>query len=86
MSNCIIYLFILPLLMDPSAACGDMVVTLQPISRLGERQNIQLSSSSEVLSFSFSKVLPGKYKGKMKAKGNQNGVGISGQGCSNVMV
>ncbi|XP_017337862.1 nodal modulator 1 [Ictalurus punctatus] len=44
------------------AACGDLVVTLQPISRLGERQNIQLSSSSEVLSFSFSKVLPGKYK------------------------
>ncbi|KAF4080021.1 hypothetical protein AMELA_G00165660 [Ameiurus melas] len=44
------------------AACGDLVVTLQPISRLGERQNIQLSSSSEVLSFSFGKVLPGKYK------------------------
>ncbi|KAF5902948.1 nodal modulator 1-like, partial [Clarias magur] len=44
------------------AACGDLMVTLQPISRMGERQNIQLSSSSEVLSFSFSKVLPGKYK------------------------
>lgn len=53
--------------MDPSAACGDLVVMLQPISRLGERQNIQLSSSSEVVSFSFSEVLPGKYKGKMKA-------------------
>lgn len=56
--------------MDPSAACGDLVVILQPISRLGERQNIQLSSSSEVVSFSFSEVLPGKYKGKLKATEN----------------
>ncbi|KAL7891014.1 hypothetical protein AOLI_G00004900 [Acnodon oligacanthus] len=44
------------------AACGDLTVTLQPVSRQGERQNIQLSGSSEILSFSFSNVLPGKYK------------------------
>ncbi|KAI4889980.1 hypothetical protein NFI96_024366, partial [Prochilodus magdalenae] len=44
------------------AACGDLTVTLQPVSRQGERQNIQLSGSSEILGFSFSNVLPGKYK------------------------
>uniref|UniRef100_A0A8B9KY12 Nodal modulator 1 n=1 Tax=Astyanax mexicanus TaxID=7994 RepID=A0A8B9KY12_ASTMX len=44
------------------AACGDLTVTLQPVNRQGERQNIQLSGSSEVLSFSFTNVLPGKYK------------------------
>ncbi|XP_051568464.1 nodal modulator 1-like [Myxocyprinus asiaticus] len=44
------------------AACGDLTVTLQPVSRQGERQNLQLSSSIETLSFTFSNVLPGKYK------------------------
>lgn len=44
------------------ASCGDLVLTLQPMSRPGERQNIQLSGSSEVLSFSFNNILPGKYK------------------------
>uniref|UniRef100_A0A8C2C974 Nodal modulator n=1 Tax=Cyprinus carpio TaxID=7962 RepID=A0A8C2C974_CYPCA len=43
-------------------ACGDLTVTLQPVSRQGERQNLQLSGSSETLSFTFSNVLPGKYK------------------------
>lgn len=59
--------------MEPLAACGDLVVTLQPISRVGERQSVQLSSSSDVLAFSFSKVLPGKYKGEMKGSENGNG-------------
>uniref|UniRef100_A0A8C2G207 Nodal modulator n=1 Tax=Cyprinus carpio TaxID=7962 RepID=A0A8C2G207_CYPCA len=44
------------------AACGDLTVTLQPVSRQGERQNLQLSGSSETLSFTFNNVLPGKYK------------------------
>lgn len=57
--------------MDPSAACGDLVVTLQPISRQGERKSVQLSSTSDVLGFSFNKVLPGKYKGKMKGSALQ---------------
>uniref|UniRef100_A0A673H3X6 Nodal modulator 1-like n=1 Tax=Sinocyclocheilus rhinocerous TaxID=307959 RepID=A0A673H3X6_9TELE len=43
-------------------ACGDLTVTLQPVSRQGERQNLQLSGSSEALSFTFNNVLPGKYK------------------------
>ncbi|XP_062854165.1 BOS complex subunit NOMO1 [Trichomycterus rosablanca] len=44
------------------AACGDLTVTLQPVSRQGERQNVLLSGSSEILSFTFNNVLPGKYK------------------------
>uniref|UniRef100_A0A672R3D4 Nodal modulator 1-like n=1 Tax=Sinocyclocheilus grahami TaxID=75366 RepID=A0A672R3D4_SINGR len=43
-------------------ACGDLTVTLQPVSRQGERHNLQLSGSSETLSFTFNNVLPGKYK------------------------
>uniref|UniRef100_A0A671LJX7 Nodal modulator 3-like n=1 Tax=Sinocyclocheilus anshuiensis TaxID=1608454 RepID=A0A671LJX7_9TELE len=43
-------------------ACGDLTVTLQPVSRQGERQNLQLTGSSEALSFTFNNVLPGKYK------------------------
>ncbi|XP_065096075.1 BOS complex subunit NOMO1 [Paramisgurnus dabryanus] len=43
-------------------ACGDLTVTLQPMSRQGESQNLQLSGRSETLSFSFSNVLHGKYK------------------------
>ncbi|KAA0713171.1 Nodal modulator 1 pM5 protein [Triplophysa tibetana] len=43
-------------------ACADLTVTLQPLSRQGERQNLQLSGSSETLSFTFNNVLPGKYK------------------------
>lgn len=50
-----------------SVACGDLTITLQPVSRQGERQNLQLSGSSETLSFTFNNVLPGKYKGEGKA-------------------
>uniref|UniRef100_A0A8C9RQ87 NODAL modulator 1 n=2 Tax=Scleropages formosus TaxID=113540 RepID=A0A8C9RQ87_SCLFO len=44
------------------AACGDLTVTLQPVSRQGERRNVHLSGRSESLTFSFDSVLPGKYK------------------------
>uniref|UniRef100_A0A3B3ZX66 Uncharacterized protein n=1 Tax=Periophthalmus magnuspinnatus TaxID=409849 RepID=A0A3B3ZX66_9GOBI len=44
------------------ASCDDLAVTLQPISRQGERRSVALSGSSEILSFSFDNVLPGKYK------------------------
>ncbi|XP_066546008.1 BOS complex subunit NOMO1 [Amia ocellicauda] len=43
-------------------ACGDMTVTLQPVSRQGERRSVQLSGLSDTLPFSFDGVLPGKYK------------------------
>ncbi|XP_041958584.1 LOW QUALITY PROTEIN: nodal modulator 1 [Alosa sapidissima] len=43
-------------------ACDDLTVTLQPISRQGEKRVVQLSGSSETLTFSFDDVLPGKYK------------------------
>ncbi|CAL9700722.1 unnamed protein product [Knipowitschia caucasica] len=44
------------------ASCDDLAVTLQPVSRQGERRSVPLSGSSEVLSFSFDNILPGKYK------------------------
>ncbi|XP_015215763.2 BOS complex subunit NOMO1 [Lepisosteus oculatus] len=44
------------------AACGDLAVTLQPVSRQGEKQSVQVSSGAEVAPFSFEGVLPGKYK------------------------
>ncbi|KAM6940411.1 BOS complex subunit NOMO1 [Xenentodon cancila] len=44
------------------ASCDDLSVTLQPVSRQGERRTVALSGSSDVLSFSFDNVLPGKYK------------------------
>ncbi|XP_030637275.1 nodal modulator 1 [Chanos chanos] len=44
------------------AACGELPVSLQPVSRQGERINVQLSGSSDTLTFSFNNVLPGKYK------------------------
>uniref|UniRef100_A0AAQ5YP00 Prealbumin-like fold domain-containing protein n=1 Tax=Amphiprion ocellaris TaxID=80972 RepID=A0AAQ5YP00_AMPOC len=37
-------------------------LTLQPVSRQGDRRAVALSGSSDVLSFSFDNVLPGKYK------------------------
>uniref|UniRef100_A0A3Q3IUZ5 Prealbumin-like fold domain-containing protein n=1 Tax=Monopterus albus TaxID=43700 RepID=A0A3Q3IUZ5_MONAL len=43
-------------------SCDDLSVTLQPVSRQGERRTVALSGSSEILSFSFDNVLPGKYK------------------------
>ncbi|XP_061844241.1 BOS complex subunit NOMO1 [Nerophis lumbriciformis] len=44
------------------ASCDDLSVTLQAVSRQGERRVVPLSGSSDVLSFSFDNVLPGKYK------------------------
>uniref|UniRef100_A0AAX7TYV8 Prealbumin-like fold domain-containing protein n=1 Tax=Astatotilapia calliptera TaxID=8154 RepID=A0AAX7TYV8_ASTCA len=44
------------------ASCDDLSVTLQPASRQGERRAVALSGSSDILSFSFDNVLPGKYK------------------------
>uniref|UniRef100_A0AAY4ATN9 Nodal modulator 1 n=1 Tax=Denticeps clupeoides TaxID=299321 RepID=A0AAY4ATN9_9TELE len=42
--------------------CEDLMITLQPVSRQGDKKNIQLSGSSETLTFSFDNVLPGRYK------------------------
>ncbi|XP_019744926.1 nodal modulator 1 [Hippocampus comes] len=44
------------------ASCDDLSVTLQPVSRQGERRTMPLTGSSDILSFSFDNVLPGKYK------------------------
>ncbi|KAG7214542.1 hypothetical protein INR49_023057 [Caranx melampygus] len=44
------------------ASCDDLSVTLQPVSRQGERRTVALSGSNDILSFSFDNVLPGKYK------------------------
>lgn len=44
------------------ASCDDLSVTLQPVSRQGERRSVALSGSSDILSFSFDNILPGKYK------------------------
>ncbi|KAG7491883.1 hypothetical protein MATL_G00008710 [Megalops atlanticus] len=44
------------------AACGDLMVTLQPVSRQGERRSVQVSGKADSLTFSFDNVLPGKYK------------------------
>uniref|UniRef100_A0A8C0EAS9 NOMO2 protein n=1 Tax=Bubo bubo TaxID=30461 RepID=A0A8C0EAS9_BUBBB len=43
-------------------ACGDLVVTLQSVSRQGEKRNLQLSGSMDSVAFTFENVLPGKYK------------------------
>lgn len=47
----------------PAASCDDLSVTLQPVSRQGERRSVTLPGSGDTLSFSFDNVLPGKYKG-----------------------
>ncbi|XP_047221175.1 nodal modulator 1 [Girardinichthys multiradiatus] len=44
------------------ASCDDLSVTLQPVSRQGERRTVALSGSTDILSFNFDDVLPGKYK------------------------
>ncbi|XP_056891025.1 BOS complex subunit NOMO1 [Takifugu flavidus] len=44
------------------ASCDDLSVTLQPVSRQGERRSVTLPGSGDTLSFSFDNVLPGKYK------------------------
>uniref|UniRef100_A0A8B9G2P1 NOMO2 protein n=1 Tax=Amazona collaria TaxID=241587 RepID=A0A8B9G2P1_9PSIT len=43
-------------------ACGDLVVTLQSVSRQGEKRNLQLSGNMDSVAFTFENVLPGKYK------------------------
>ncbi|XP_023189394.1 LOW QUALITY PROTEIN: nodal modulator 1-like [Xiphophorus maculatus] len=44
------------------ASCDDLSVTLQPVSRQGERKTVALAGSADILSFNFDNVLPGKYK------------------------
>ncbi|XP_034542714.1 LOW QUALITY PROTEIN: nodal modulator 1 [Notolabrus celidotus] len=44
------------------ASCDDLSVTLQPVSRQGERRSVALSGGGDTLSFTFDDVLPGKYK------------------------
>ncbi|MBN3280176.1 NOMO1 protein, partial [Polyodon spathula] len=44
------------------AICGDLTVTLQSVSRQGERRSAQLSGKGDSILFSFDSVLPGKYK------------------------
>ncbi|KAJ3615361.1 hypothetical protein NHX12_018928 [Muraenolepis orangiensis] len=44
------------------ASCDDLSVTLQPVSRQGDRRPVALFGSGDVLNFSFDSVLPGKYK------------------------
>ncbi|MGH0128277.1 UNVERIFIED_CONTAM: hypothetical protein FKN15_034113 [Acipenser sinensis] len=44
------------------AVCGDLTVTLQPVSRQGEKRSAQLSGKRDSIPFSFDSVLPGKYK------------------------
>ncbi|NXU58096.1 NOMO1 protein, partial [Turnix velox] len=43
-------------------ACGDLMVTLQSVSRQGEKRNLQLSGNKDSVAFTFENVLPGKYK------------------------
>ncbi|NXK46178.1 NOMO1 protein, partial [Chauna torquata] len=43
-------------------ACGDLMVTLQSVSRQGEKRNLQLSGNTDSVAFTFENVLPGKYK------------------------
>ncbi|XP_057612158.1 BOS complex subunit NOMO1-like isoform X2 [Chionomys nivalis] len=42
--------------------CGDLLVTLQSLSRQGEKRSLQLSVKVNSMTFTFDKVLPGKYK------------------------
>uniref|UniRef100_A0A2I3GSG7 Uncharacterized protein n=2 Tax=Nomascus leucogenys TaxID=61853 RepID=A0A2I3GSG7_NOMLE len=42
--------------------CGDLLVTLQSLSRQGEKQSLQLSGKVNSMTFTFDNVLPGKYK------------------------
>lgn len=45
------------------ASSDDLSVSLQPVSRQGERRTATLQGGGDALSFSFDNVLPGKYKG-----------------------
>uniref|UniRef100_I3LLW7 Uncharacterized protein n=1 Tax=Sus scrofa TaxID=9823 RepID=I3LLW7_PIG len=42
--------------------CGDLLVTLQSLSRQGEKRSLQLSGKLNSMTFTFDNVLPGKYK------------------------
>lgn len=44
--------------------CGDLLVTLQSLSRQGEKRSLQLSGRVNSMTFTFDTVLPGKYKSK----------------------
>lgn len=44
--------------------CGDLLVTLQSLSRQGEKRSLQLSGKVNSMTFTFDSVLPGKYKSK----------------------
>lgn len=48
-------------------ACGDLTVTLQAVSRQGEKRSLQLQGSKDSVPFTFEGVLPGKYKGRSRA-------------------
>lgn len=41
-------------------------MTLQSLSRQGEKRSLQLSGKVNSMTFAFDKVLPGKYKSKME--------------------
>lgn len=41
------------------------MVTLQAVSRQGEKRNLQLSGNRDSVAFTFENVLPGKYKGRI---------------------
>ncbi|XP_007891916.2 nodal modulator 1 [Callorhinchus milii] len=43
-------------------SCGDLTVALQPLSRHGDKQSLQLSGSADSALFTFNNILPGKYK------------------------
>lgn len=47
-------------------SCGDLLVTLQSLSRQGEKRSLQLSGKVNSMTFTFDNVLPGKYKSKTR--------------------
>lgn len=53
-----------PSLLFPADTCGDLLVTLQSLSRQGEKRSLQLSGKVNSMTFTFDNVLPGKYKSK----------------------
>lgn len=53
-----------PLHLFSTDTCGDLLVTLQSLSRQGEKRSLQLSGKVNSMTFMFDNVLPGKYKSK----------------------
>ncbi|XP_038675302.1 nodal modulator 1 [Scyliorhinus canicula] len=43
-------------------SCGNLAVTLQPLSRHSDKQSVQLSAGVDSVLFTFNDILPGKYK------------------------